>query len=112
MQQLALKTPVNDGSYYFLQENLNFSGQTLTLKTDTPADIINSILPFVFIIAGLILFVMLIIGGFTIFTSTGNPEKIKKGQGIITNALIGFLIIFATYWIIQLLEATLGIQVL
>jgi len=111
MQKIALT--IKDGSSGpIFPEDLSFTGQTLTLKTDTPADIINTVLPFVFVIAGLILFVMLVSGGFTIFTSAGNPEKIKKGQGAITNALVGFLIIFAAYWIIQLLELTLGIKVL
>lgn len=76
-----------------------------------PAEIIGEILPFIFIIAGLILFVMIIFGGFTIFTSAGNPEKMKQGQGMIVNALIGFIIIFAAYWIIQILETTLGFQI-
>ena len=80
-----------------------------TLKT--PAFIIQTVLPFVFVIAGLILFVMFIFGGFTIFTSAGNPEKIKQGQGMIVNALIGFLIIFAAYWIIQILETTFGFKI-
>ena len=54
---------------------------------------------------------MIVAGGFTIFTSAGNPEKIKKGQGMLVNALVGFLVIFASYWIIQLLEATLAINI-
>ena len=90
--------------YGNLQGKFDLSGKT-------PADVITAILPFVFVIAGLILFVMFIFGGFTIFTSTGNPEKIKQGQGIIVNALIGFLVIFAAYWIIQILETTLGFKI-
>lgn len=78
----------------------------------TPADIVSAILPFVFVIAGLILFVMFFAGGFTIFTSAGNPEKIKQGQQTIVNSLIGFAVIFAAYWIIELLQFTLGFNVL
>jgi hypothetical protein len=76
-----------------------------------PAEIIKEFLPYFFVIAGLILFVMIVAGGFTIFTSAGNPEKIKQGQGMIINALIGFLVIFAAYWIIQILETTLGFKI-
>lgn len=78
----------------------------------TLANIINSLLPIIFVIAGLVLFGMLIAGGFTIFLSAGNPEKIKKGTGTITSALVGFLIIFAAYWIIQLIEITFGLRLL
>ena len=81
------------------------------LANKTPTQIIEVVLPFVFVIAGLILFVMFIFGGFTIFVSAGNPEKMKQGQGMIVNALIGFLVIFAAYWIIQILETTLGFKI-
>ena len=78
----------------------------------TPAFIINTVLPFVFVIAGLVLFVMFFFGGFTIFVSAGNPEKIKQGQQMLVNALIGFAIIFAAYWIIELLQYSLGFRAL
>jgi len=99
---------------------LTFPGSTLRLgedhlgpfKDETPAGIVNILVPYIFIFAGTILFLMLIAGGFSIFISAGNPEKVKKGQTMIVNALIGFLIIFASYWIIQLLEFSLGISVL
>lgn len=77
-----------------------------------PSDIINAIIPIIFIVAGLVLFGMLIGGGFTIFLSAGNPEKIKQGTGMITNGLVGFLIMFAAYWIIQLVEFSLGVKLI
>lgn len=85
---------------------------TFNFADKTPADIINTVLPFVFVIAGLTLFVMFFFGGFTIFVSAGNPEKIKQGQQMIVNALIGFAIIFAAYWIIELLQYSLGFTAL
>lgn len=109
MIKLALVFP---GTQIINEDLKDLTGKTFAFAGKTPAEIINTILPFVFVIAGLILFFMFIFGGFTIFTSAGNPEKIKKGQGIIVNALIGFAIIFAAYWIIQLLELTLGINLL
>lgn len=89
------------------------SGNSITdFKALTPAIIINTLIPVFFIIAGLVLFAMLIGGGFTIFLSTGNPEKIKQGTGMITNGLVGFLIMFAAYWIIQLVEYSLGVKLI
>ncbi|MGB9911507.1 MAG: hypothetical protein ACPLKP_02775 [Microgenomates group bacterium] len=81
-------------------------------KTDlTLGEIISALLPYLFIIAGLILFGMLIWGGFELLTSGGNPETTKKAQGRITSALIGFLIIFLAYWLTQILEVILGITI-
>lgn len=108
MNQLALTLP----NYPSIPEDLNFTGQTFSLAGKTPADVINAVIPIIFILAGIILLFILVFGGFTIFISAGNPEKIKKGTGMITSALIGFLIIFAAYWIIELLEITFGIKVL
>ena len=111
MSQLALSLPNN----YKIDDNLTggvrgVSGLTLNLAN--PANIINAFISIFFIIAGLVLFGMLIGGGFTIFLSTGNPEKIKQGTAMITNALVGFLIMFAAYWIIQLVEFSLGVKLI
>lgn len=86
---------------------INSEGGALTL-----ADIVNTIVPLIFVIAGITLFIMLIAGGLTIFTSAGNPEKMKQGQGRIVSALVGLIIIFAAYWIVQLVEYSLGLSLL
>ena len=74
--------------------------------------IVSRLLIYIFPIAGILTFIFLLYGGFSLIFALGNPEKIKKAQGQITNAIIGFLIIFAAYWIIQILEIILGIQLL
>jgi len=79
-------------------------------KFTTIGSIITQLLNFVFPLAGLILFIMLIIGGFELLTSTGNPEAIKKAQGRITSALIGFVIIFVAYWLVQILQSIFGLS--
>jgi len=117
MNQLALTFP--DGDKITEGDVEIFSGGLWKFGAGTgaggqllPADILNALIPVIFIIAGLILLFLLVFGGFTIFVSGGNPEKIKKGQGMIVSGLVGFLIIFAAYWIIELLQITLGIKVL
>ena len=77
----------------------------------TIGDIISALLTYIFAIAGIILFVFLILGGFELLTSAGDPEKAKKAQGRITSALIGFLIIFLAYWLAQILEVIFGITI-
>jgi hypothetical protein len=41
----------------------------------------------------------------------GESESTKKGSQAIAAALIGFLIIFASYWIIQLVETITGLTI-
>jgi len=52
----------------------------------------------------LALFIMLVSGGFTYLTSFGNPEKVKKAQGTIKFAIIGFVIFLASYLILTIID--------
>jgi len=79
---------------------------------NTIGSIISSLLPYIFVIAGLTLFIFLIIGGFGLLTSGGSPEKMKAAQGKITSAVIGFVIIFISYWLVRILEIVFGISIL
>ena len=116
MNQLALTFPgtrtIEEDINKLIPPPAGTTGWLFGTGTNTPADIINAVIPIIFILAGIILLFMLVFGGFTIFLSAGNPEKIKKGTSMITSALVGFLIIFAAYWIIELLQITFGIKVL
>jgi len=75
-------------------------------------DIVSRLLIYIFPLAGIATFIYLLIGGFGYLTAAGNEEAAKKAQGQITNALIGFLIIFLSYWIVRILEIILGIELL
>ncbi len=72
--------------------------------------IISNLMPYVFAIAGLVLLLMIIAAGYTMLTSAGNPEAIAKGKSRLTAGLIGFILVFAAYWILQIIEVFLGIQ--
>jgi len=63
-------------------------------------------------IAGILVFAMLIWGGISWVTSGGDKEKTESARNRITNALVGLAIIAASWAIIKLLEAFLGINIL
>lgn len=44
-------------------------------------------------IAALVAFFLIIIAGFQILTSSGNPEKLEAGKQLLTSALVGVLFI-------------------
>lgn len=83
-----------------------------SLEGATIGTLISNVLPYVFGILGFILLFMLIFGGFQLLTSAGNPETVKAGQAKIVNALIGFVIVMAAYWIIQILQVVFGLTIL
>ena len=73
---------------------------------------LSSILPNVYIAAGLILLLLLIFGGLMTIINSGNPEAQEKGKNALTAAIIGFVLIFASYWIIQIIQVLTGINIL
>lgn len=58
---------------------------------------------YVFYAAGIALLIYLISGGFQLMLSRGDPKAIQSAQGKITNALLGFVIVFSAYWIVGLI---------
>jgi hypothetical protein len=74
--------------------------------------LISAVLPNVYIISGLVLFLYMIFGGFLVISSAGDAKKTDEGKQALTNAIIGFGIIFASYWIIQIIEIITGIPIL
>lgn len=81
-----------------------------SFKTATIGEIVGKLLPYVYVIAGLILLLMLISGGIGLMTSVGSPDKSKAAYGKITGAIIGFLIIFVSYFIAKIVEVLFGVS--
>lgn len=72
---------------------------------------ISALLPNVYIIAGLILFFLIVLGGYGLLAAGDDPEKLKQSSKAVTASLAGFLIIFLSYWIIQIIELLTGIDI-
>ena len=77
-------------------------------------DLISTLLPNIYLIAGIILFVLLIAGGLGIIVNAGKGDKngVAKGGQLLTAALIGFLVIIGSYWIIQIISTVTGLNIL
>jgi len=78
----------------------------------TIGEIISKLLPYIFVLTGLTLFFILTLNGFKFLTSAGDPKKAESAKQGVTSAIVGFLIVFVSYWIIQILEFTLHISIL
>ncbi len=84
----------------------------LNRGNDTIGGIINSFLPTLLTIAGLILFGMLVMGGFTMLAGAADKEAQEKGKKMITSSLTGFFVIFLAYWIAQILQVIFKVNIL
>jgi hypothetical protein len=78
-------------------------------STSTLGYIITLALPIVFGVAGFLILFFIISGGFQIMLSRGDPKTMEAGKNKITYAIVGLLVMFAAYWIIQILGTTLSI---
>ncbi len=87
-------------------------GANFNSNFSTPRGIISVLLPFLFTFSGLILFVMLLWGGFEMLTGAANPKAQEAGKVRITAAIIGFLLIFASYWLAPILQIVFAISIL
>lgn len=76
---------------------------------DSIGAIIDKFIQVLFPIIGFVLFVMVVYGGITWLTSGGSPEKVKHAQGIITAAVIGFVIIALSAFIVNFINGVLGV---
>lgn len=74
--------------------------------------IISVILPNILIISSVILLFIIVFAGFKVVSSGGNAEKAAEGKQALTGAIIGFIIIFASFWIIQAIQIITGINIL
>jgi len=78
----------------------------------TVSKLINIVIPYLFVAAGLVLLFTLISSGLKMMTSSGDEKGLGEAKQRITNALIGFILLFASYWIVQIAEVILGISIL
>lgn len=90
------------GKNHFLTEKTGL-GQLVSIITS------NAI-----ILSGLVLIILFMVGGFMMIAGSGkdNPEQAAKGKQAISAAVIGFIIVFAAYWIVQLIGKITGIELL
>lgn len=72
-------------------------------------DVINLVVKLVFPLAGILLFIFLVWGGFTLLLSGGDPEKVKSGKSRMTSAIMGFILLFLSYFFVSLIARILGL---
>lgn len=77
---------------------------------ETPGGIISEAWPYVFAIAGLILFSFLVWGALEIQFGAATPKSAESGKQRITNAVIGFVLLFSVFWLGQIIQQIFGLN--
>jgi hypothetical protein len=83
----------------------------ITKFTDI-GSLISVIVPNAFVLAGIIIFVLLVFAGFGMIAAagSGDTKKLESGKKTITAAVIGLLVIVGSFWIIQIIETLTGMK--
>lgn len=75
----------------------------------SPAFLVNLIVYNLFVIAGVLLLFFLLLAGYK-FISGGTKGK-DEAKGIIQSALVGFILMFTAYWIVQVVQLITGVKI-
>ena len=106
---LGLLAEVIIGEEFKFQGN---DGVTGVPEFNEVGKLVSAWLPNVYVVSGIVLFFLVLLGGFSMVMNAGNQEKIQQGQKVLTSALIGFGILFGSYWIIQIIQVLTGVPIL
>lgn len=74
--------------------------------------LVNFLTQNAFMIAGVICLFLLISGGFQFIVAAGDTKKLEKSRGIIAGALIGLILVVASFWIIEIIGVVTGTSLL
>ncbi|KKU12183.1 MAG: hypothetical protein UX19_C0005G0015 [Candidatus Woesebacteria bacterium GW2011_GWA1_45_8] len=95
------------------QINIAPSNSTFNeLTRITVPSLIAGFISLIMIIAAVVFFFILVIGGIRWITSGGDKANTEAARSQITAALVGLVIVFAAWAIIQLIQVFFGITIL
>lgn len=97
--------------------SLNIS-ECLTLANDqkvtdvftNPASLINLFVGNMFVVAGVILFIMLMVAGFKFIQDDSKGKD--EAKNIISSVITGLIVMFSAYWIVQIIKFVTGADIL
>jgi hypothetical protein len=104
---------VNTGGINIGEQFKFFNNQGVASIFPDLGTLVNILVFNAYILAGVVFLLLLIFGGIGVImgSSGGNSEQTAKGGKAVAAALIGFLIIFLSYWIIRIIEVITGMNV-
>jgi hypothetical protein len=74
--------------------------------------IVRAVIRFILLIAFVLAFIFLLIGGLRWITAGGDEKSVAGARGMITAALIGLVIVLLAFAIIKLVETFFGVTII
>lgn len=79
---------------------------------DNIIPVIRAIIRFILIVAFVLAFIFLIIGGIRWITAGGDEKGVAGARGMITGALIGLVVVLVAFALIRLVETFFGFDII
>jgi hypothetical protein len=74
-------------------------------------DLFQRVVGYILGLAGIALFIMLLLGGFKFITSGGDPKAVEEAKKTLTYAVAGLIIILVSYLILVFIQTLTGVNV-
>ena len=75
----------------------------------TPADLVNLLVPNLFVVAGIAVMVMIILAGYK-FLAKGQ-QGVQDAMKIALTTAVGIVVMFAAYWVVQIIKQVTGADI-
>jgi len=111
MEKLSLSIPGSGGTPMQIDSDLP-KGVPKGGLLGTGQDVIGVAIEFVIVGAVLLSLYFIIRGGINMMTSGGDKEKFQAGRERVRYAIIGLIVIFLSFFLINIIETLFGINLL
>ena len=92
--------------------NIEPGNEFNTIRSITVSSLVGGIVRLLLVIAALVFFIMLVIGGIQWIMSGGDKAASENARKRITSALVGLAIVFSAWAIAQLIRSLFGVEIL
>src|SRR3989338_621441 len=79
---------------------------------NNPIEVVRGIIKFILLLAFVIAFIMLLVGGIRWIMAGGDEKSVEKARNTITAALIGLVVILVAYALIRIVELFFNVNVI
>ncbi len=95
-----------------LAQDLTIGGEKISGPLqgfNTLGDLVNKLVVFIYPLAGMVLFFILVWGGYDFLTSQGAADKVKSAQAKITAGVVGFVLLLLSYLVVKAIAFVFGL---
>lgn len=86
--------------------------QLATVGNLTVVSILQAVIRFILLVAFVLAFIFLLIGGIRWITAGGDEKGVERARGMITAALIGLVVVLIAFALIKLVETFFGVTII